>query len=66
MDMHQLGHGGEGTEPVPRMIEALAANKLVGASAGTNHTAVTLDGGRGALHLWGLRLWGAGPRSGKV
>jgi alpha-tubulin suppressor-like RCC1 family protein len=36
--MLELGHGGEGTELAPRMIEALAKKKVIGASAGGFHT----------------------------
>jgi hypothetical protein len=42
-DMPELGHGGEGTELVPRLMEALAQKKVIGASE--NHTAVWTDSG---------------------
>jgi len=32
-DMPELGHGGEGTELVPRLMEALVGKKVIGASA---------------------------------
>jgi len=41
----QLGHGGDGTELVPRMIEALAGKEVIGASAGYGHTAVWTEEG---------------------
>jgi len=42
----RLGHGGEqDDEPVPRLIEALAGKKVVGAAAGCVHTAVWTDAG---------------------
>jgi len=31
MDMPELGHGGEGTELVPRLIEVLAGKQVIGA-----------------------------------
>jgi alpha-tubulin suppressor-like RCC1 family protein len=36
----QLGHGGDEYEDVPRLVEALAGKKVVGAAAGLEHTAV--------------------------
>ena len=53
-EMPALGHGGEGTELVPRMIQALAGKEVIGVSAGVNCG--------GALHLWGWSLGEAGPR----
>jgi RCC1 and BTB domain-containing protein len=41
----KLGHGGEEGEPVPRVVEALAGQKVVGAAAGTAHTVVWTEGG---------------------
>jgi hypothetical protein len=38
-------------EPVLRLVEALAGANVIGASAGNHRTG--MDGGRGALHLWG-------------
>ena len=35
-----LGHGGEESELVPRLVEALAGKKVVGAAAAHTHTAV--------------------------
>ena len=43
--MPALGHGGEGTDLVPRMIEALAGKKVIGAAAGAEHTAVWTEVG---------------------
>jgi alpha-tubulin suppressor-like RCC1 family protein len=43
--MLELGHGGEGTELVPRMIEVLTEKKAIGAAAGSTHTAVWTDDG---------------------
>jgi len=41
----RLGHGGEQNEAVPRLVEALAGKKVVGAAAGTIHTAVWTEAG---------------------
>jgi hypothetical protein len=44
----ELGHGGKGTELVPRqprLVEALAGKKVVGTGASYNHTAVWTDEG---------------------
>ena len=41
----KLGHGGTQNELVPRLVEALVGKKVVGASAGTNHTAVWTEAG---------------------
>ncbi len=38
MDMPELGHGGEGTELVPRMIQTLAGKEVIGVAAGVRHT----------------------------
>jgi alpha-tubulin suppressor-like RCC1 family protein len=43
--MPELGHGGEGTELVPRMVEALVGKEVIGAAAGMAHTAVWTDAG---------------------
>jgi len=40
-----LGHGGKETELVPRLVEALAGKKVIGASAGCTHTAVWTEEG---------------------
>jgi alpha-tubulin suppressor-like RCC1 family protein len=40
-----LGHGGIQDEQVPRRVEALAGNKLIGAATGEQHTAVWSDVG---------------------
>ena len=42
----QLGHGGTQDELVPRLVTALAGKKVVGASAGGNHTAVWTEEGQ--------------------
>jgi alpha-tubulin suppressor-like RCC1 family protein len=52
----QLGHGGEEHELVPRLVEALAGKKVVGASASTRHMAVGLDRFRETLHIWERKL----------
>jgi alpha-tubulin suppressor-like RCC1 family protein len=41
----QLGHGGQGDELVPRLVESLAGEKVTGASAGATHTVVWTEGG---------------------
>ena len=41
----QLGHGGLENELVPRLVQALAGRKVVGAAAGAEHTAVWTDDG---------------------
>ena len=41
----RLGHGGEADELVPRLVGELAGKKVIGAAAGTMHTAVWTDGG---------------------
>jgi RCC1 and BTB domain-containing protein len=40
-----LGHGGHGNERVPRVVEALAGKKVVGAAAGGSHTVAWTEGG---------------------
>jgi len=52
MAMPELGHDGEGTEPVPRMLEALTETKVIGVSAGSAHTE--------ASHSVVRRRWGHG------
>ena len=42
----QLGHGGEENELVPRVVEGLAGTKVMGATAGSQHTLVWTDDGR--------------------
>jgi alpha-tubulin suppressor-like RCC1 family protein len=44
-DGGMLGHGGDEDEHVPRVVEALAGQKVVGAAAGTDHTLVWTEGG---------------------
>jgi len=44
-DYGKLGHGAEDHELVPRLVEALAGKKVIGAAAGANHTAVWTDEG---------------------
>jgi len=41
----RLGHGGTQNEAVPRLVEALAGKKVIGAAAGLFHTAVWADEG---------------------
>jgi RCC1 and BTB domain-containing protein len=41
----KLGHGAHGNERVPRLVEALAGKKVVGASAGEQHAVVWTEGG---------------------
>ena len=41
----RLGHGGEEHELVPRVVEAVAGKKVVGASAGVDHTVLWTEGG---------------------
>jgi len=41
----KLGHGGHQNESVPRLVEALAGKKVVGASSGGCHIAVWTDEG---------------------
>ena len=42
----KLGHGGKENEHVPRLVEALAGKKVIGAAAGYTHTAAwTAEGG---------------------
>ena len=43
--MGQLGHGEEEDERAPRLVETLAGNKVIGAVAGTGHTAVWTEAG---------------------
>jgi len=47
----KLGHGGEQSELVPRLVEGLAGTKVVGASAGGSHTVVWTD--TGELFIFG-------------
>ena len=49
--MPQLGHGGEGTELAPRMIEVLVGKKVIGAASGNRYTAVWT--GEGELFTFG-------------
>jgi regulator of chromosome condensation len=45
-DCGQLGHGGEEEEElVPRVVEALAGKRVVGAAAGGRHAVVWTEGG---------------------
>jgi RCC1 and BTB domain-containing protein len=52
----QLGHGGEQTELVPRLVEALVGKKVIGASAGQYHTAVCTEAGE--LFTFGYGVYG--------
>ena len=53
----KLGHDGEKNAAVPRVVEGLAGQKVVGASAGTHHTVVWTEGGE-------VYTFGAGVFSG--
>ena len=52
----RLGHGGEEKEDVPRLVEALAGKKAVGAAAGYDHTAVWTEAGQ--LFTFGFGAYG--------
>jgi alpha-tubulin suppressor-like RCC1 family protein len=41
----RLGHGGEENELVPRLVEAFAGKKVIGAAGGSHHTAVLTEAG---------------------
>ena len=41
----RLGHGGEKKGRVPRLVEALAGKKVIGAASGRDHTAVWTEAG---------------------
>jgi len=56
--MPELGHGGQGTELVPRMIKAL--KEVIGVSMGDN----TPQYGPRQASLWGWKQWEARPRRG--
>ena len=58
-----LGHGGEQHESVPRLVEALAGKKVVGASAGHTHTVVWTDAGD--IFTFGLGKFGGLGHGGK-
>jgi len=51
-----LGHGGQESELVPRLVEALVGKKAAGASAGSQHTAVWTEAGE--LFTFGLGAHG--------
>jgi len=42
---HSTGHGGDEDELVPKLVEAFAGKKVVGASAGEFHTAMWTEDG---------------------
>jgi alpha-tubulin suppressor-like RCC1 family protein len=44
-DSGKLGHGGTQNELVPRLVEALAGKKVIGAVVGDIHTSVWTDAG---------------------
>jgi len=52
----RLGHGETEHGHVPRLVEALAGQKVVGASAGANHSAVWTD--MGELFTFGFARYG--------
>ena len=45
-DYGALGHGGTDTEQVPRLVEALAGEKVVGGAGGEAHSVVFTEGGK--------------------
>ena len=57
----KLGHEEHQNEDVPRLVEALVGKKVVGASAGHNHTAAWTDAGEvftignGVRVIWARR-----------
>jgi alpha-tubulin suppressor-like RCC1 family protein len=55
-DHGQLGHGGQEDEFVPRLIEALAGKKVIGAASGYDHTAVWTE--EGELFTFGIGRFG--------
>jgi len=55
----RLGHGGDQSERVPRLVEALVVKKVVGATAGASHTAAWTE--EGELFTFG---YGGGGRLG--
>jgi len=57
----QLGHGGRQNEDVPRLVEALAGNRVNGVAAATYHTAVWTEAGE-LFSLGEGSRWKAGPR----
>jgi RCC1 and BTB domain-containing protein len=67
-NLGRLGHGGQEIEFVPRLVEALAGKKVVGATAGgSSHTAVWTDVGElftfgyGQYEVSGVLGHGGGP-----
>jgi alpha-tubulin suppressor-like RCC1 family protein len=60
----RLGHGGQGDERVPRVGQALAGQRVVGAAAGASHTAMWTDEGRLYQVGLGFRIRGAGAGGG--
>ena len=44
-DGGRLGHGGDEVELVPRLVEALSGQKVIGAATGHYHTAVWTEAG---------------------
>jgi len=58
-----LGHGGHQREYVPRLVEALAGKKVVGAAAGGHHTAVWTEAGE--LFTFGVEAMGGWAMEGK-
>ena len=49
-----MGHGGEHNELAPRLVEALAGKKVIGASAGQHHTAAWTDEGELFTFAYGV------------
>jgi len=56
MNILALDHGGEGTELVPILVEALAGKKVIGAATGSFHTAAWTQAGE--LFTFGEGLYG--------
>ena len=54
----QLGHGEGGIEFEPRLVEALVGKKVIGASAGGQHTAAWTEAGE--PFTFGKGTWGMG------
>jgi alpha-tubulin suppressor-like RCC1 family protein len=52
-ELGKLGHGGEDDEDVPKVVEALAGQKVVGASAGAGQTVVWTEGCKVYTFGWG-------------
>ena len=60
----QLGHGGTQNELVPKLVEALAEKKVIGAAAGFEHTVVWTN--EGELFTFGGGNLGHGGHQGEL